>query len=222
MTLRVLSAVIGCAVLVHESSAKRTRSTLRFTLRAPTSALPQIASCGKILKRRSPNTMPRWFNYEETSRSELAVFSRPYRISRRSRRNRLSRCGPTKRTLIRKPARWKCEGMFVSTFGTTRSRHASSHKLMGDSIFNPKLASTNGSGLRLWMRRPFPPRWCADSATTAGNRRTTVAFRRNNPPSQSTFPRRRRRSLINFSTRIDQHCIICEASAVTMRCPGRD
>jgi len=57
-----------------------------------------------------------------------------------SRRNKLSRCGPTKRTLIRKLARWKCEGMFASTFETTRSRHAWSRKLTGDSIMAPASA----------------------------------------------------------------------------------
>jgi hypothetical protein len=122
MTLRVLITVIGCAVFVPQVICQEDQK--HFAFHTP-SANISFAADGML--RQDPETplpkpMPRWFNCEETSRSEPAAFSRPYRISPRSRRNKLSRCGPTKRTLIRKLARWKCEGMFVSTFGTTRSR----------------------------------------------------------------------------------------------------
>jgi hypothetical protein len=41
---------------------------------------------------------------------------------------------------------------------------------------HPKPPSTNGSGLGPWMPRPFPPRWCAASAMTAGNWRTMAVM----------------------------------------------
>ena len=70
---------------------------------------------------------------------------------------------------------WDAEGLPFSTEHRSCGPKRSSHRtITAGASLNLKRPSTNSSGLRLWISRPFPPRWCAGSAMTAGNRRTTV------------------------------------------------
>src|SRR6185369_3758823 len=56
---------------------------------------------------------------------------------------------------------WDPEGLPFSTEHRSCGPKRSSHRtITAGASLNPKRPSTNGSGLRLWISRPFPQRWC--------------------------------------------------------------